>query len=57
MRHITTFDPIELKKLKIAYNKAVEDNRDEFAFGDQMLLTSYAKYLIEYLELKFGKVN
>lgn len=36
----------ELTKL---YNNAVADKKDQFLFQGQTVLTSYAKYMIEYL--------
>lgn len=44
-------DASEIKSLKVAYQKAVNDNREQFTYKGHILLTSYAKYLIEYLEL------
>jgi len=40
----------ELPKLKRAYNKAVKEGKESFMFEDAELVTSYAKYLIEYFE-------
>jgi len=48
------FTPQKLKDLKEIYNEAVLRGIDHFCFEDNMLLTSYAKYLIEYLETKIG---
>ena len=44
-------DASEIKSLKAAYLKAVDENRDMFVYKGHELLTQYAKYLIEYLEL------
>ncbi len=44
-------DASEIKHLKVAYEKAKEERREEFTYKGHILLTSYAKYLIEYLEL------
>lgn len=41
---------------KIAYKSAVEDNRESFVFDRTVVITKFAKYLVEYLELKF-KLN
>lgn len=38
----------EFKKL---YNDAVENNRSQFTFEGACIITGYAKYLIEYIEL------
>lgn len=51
------FDKEMIIELKNEYNKAVEEGREQFPFMDTILITSYAKYLIEYLESKFDKVN
>jgi len=36
-----------------SYNRAVKDNLPEFEWENETVLTSYAKYLIEYLDPKF----
>jgi hypothetical protein len=40
----------DLKDLKELYKKAVKDNKDYFIYKQNEIITSYAKYLIEYLE-------
>lgn len=40
----------ELKKL---YTTAVAEDQEQFDFEGHPLLTSYAKYLLEYLEIQF----
>ena len=45
--HVTIDD---LPKLKGYYNLAVEKGWEQFDFNGSILLTAYAKYLIEYLE-------
>jgi hypothetical protein len=42
----------DLPKLKRLYNKAVRDKKAEFQFKGNTVLTEYAKYVIEYLEMK-----
>lgn len=44
-----------LKRLKKEYEKAVKDKKEVFVFEGHELLTSYAKYLIEYAETKLKK--
>jgi hypothetical protein len=39
-----------LKNLKKAYNKALKENEVVFSLNDSRFLTSYASYLINYLE-------
>lgn len=51
------FTPKKLKKLKKAYEKAVELEQSEFVFDGHTLVADYAKYLIEYLDSKFEKVE
>jgi len=52
--------PRDLEKLKVAYEEAVKSGAESFVFtfknepGGRELLTSYAKYLIEYLESRFS---
>jgi hypothetical protein len=42
-------DKKTLQELQIAYDEAVKKNVTEFEFQGQILLTTYAKYLIEFL--------
>jgi hypothetical protein len=44
------FDKEKLENLKIFYKKAVDTKQEQFTFERNEYLTSYAKYLIEYLE-------
>ena len=58
----------KLAALKVAYDKAVAERASSFTFvemdgtsrfarkvGEHPFVTSYAKYLIEYLEGEFGR--
>lgn len=36
------------KQLKEAHKRAEEDNAEAFSFDGQLLMTKYAKYLIEH---------
>lgn len=47
------YDKIEYKKLKRAYKLAVKANKVSFNFNGEVVLTTYAKYLLEYLSNKF----
>ena len=47
---------MKFKELKKAYDKAVKENKETFEIEDFLLLTAYAKYLIQYLE-KTMKLN
>jgi hypothetical protein len=47
-----TFNEEKILRLRAAYEKAVRDERTVFIFDGDKLLTTYAKYLLEYLEWK-----
>lgn len=47
----------QFRVLKRAYNAAVKKGQSEFAFEGEMILSSYAKYLIEFLEDKFKHIK
>lgn len=49
-----TWTADKLKRLKGAYQQAVEATDDEFSFDGNQFVTNYAKYLIEYLEGQFA---
>lgn len=49
------FDRNKLKDLKRHYKKALEAKKETFIFNGDEYLTSYAKYVIEYLESQFKK--
>ena len=51
-----TFSQEKLQHLKDAYAVAVTEGKDQFTFEGHELLTSYAKYLIEYLTLKLENI-
>ena len=51
------FTPELFNELKEHYNIAVEEQREQFVFHHAILLTSYAKYLIEYLKDKYESNN
>ena len=46
------FDLEKYNSLKLSYGKAVSENKEQFTFERQILLTSYAKYMLQYLENK-----
>ena len=41
---------VSLHDLKAHYNEAVKSNKESFIYEDNVWVTDYAKYLIEYLE-------
>jgi hypothetical protein len=45
---VKTFTKEKLTTLKRAYHKAKKEGQESFTFDGQLLLTEYAKYLIEY---------
>lgn len=47
------FDSQKLKELKSCYNTAIKENKESFIFKGDEYLTTYAKYVIEYLENEF----
>jgi len=47
------FDRQKLKELKTLYNKAVKGGKESFMYKGDEYLTSYAKYVIEYLDSQF----
>ena len=42
-------------KLRTAYNRAMREGKIQFTFEGQEILVAYAKYLIQYLEMRYGK--
>jgi len=43
------------ERLKTAYEAARQQGLDSFVFEDNEFVTNYAKYLIEYIEMKLGE--
>lgn len=41
--------PAKLVELESMYTETIAARKDSFMFEDQIILTGYAKYLIEYL--------
>lgn len=44
-----TFNEKKYYELKLLFEKAVEERRKQFVFEGNLMLTSYAKYLLEHL--------
>lgn len=42
-------------KIKRLYNKAVKEDEEIFTYKGQEILTQYAKYLLEYMEMMKGR--
>lgn len=49
-----TFTPALRDRLRDHYERARRDRLPVFTFEGQRVLTSYAEYLLEYLDMKFG---
>ncbi len=50
---VIEFNPEKCKALKREYSKAVKDKKESFIFEGNEYVTSYAKYLLEFLKTKF----
>jgi hypothetical protein len=46
----TTFDKEKYQELQECYDLAKFQNKEQFVFYGEVLLVSYAKYLLEYLK-------
>lgn len=44
------FTKSSFKQFKKLYKKAVKNNMEIFTFQEHIIVTNYAKYLIEYIE-------
>lgn len=53
MTDYRSFDKEDFARLKKEYAKALAEGKEQFVFDKHVLLVSYAKYLIEYLQSKF----
>lgn len=48
-----SFDRENTKELRDAYDTAIVSGAERFVFHGHVLLVSYAKYLLQYLEGRF----
>ena len=48
------FQMRDIPKFQKAYDKAREDKKEDFIFKGKPFVTDYAKYVLEYLKLKFN---
>lgn len=55
--NMINFDQAKVKRLKKRYDKAVLDKEESFIFEDNEYLTTYAKYMLEYLDTLFKARN
>lgn len=49
-----TFTPEMRDSLRVAYDKAVAAKQDIFTWDGKQFVTSYAKYMLVYLDDKLG---
>lgn len=49
------FDRPKREELRATYNAALELKSEKFTFEGTELYTPYAKYLLEWLDMKLGK--
>ncbi len=47
------FTQSRFEDFKAKYNKAIEENKEEFVYDGEVYFVGYGKYLIEYLETHF----
>jgi|APGre2960657373_1045057.scaffolds.fasta_scaffold234715_1 hypothetical protein len=57
MSNTISFNQESFKNFNTEYNFAVENKVEIFTFEGHEFLTSYAKYMLEYLRPKFEKNN
>lgn len=57
MSNTISFNQKSFKNFKSEYNSAVKNGVEIFTFEGHEFLTSYAKYMIEYLKSKFEDNN
>lgn len=53
--NIQRFDHARRDRLRKEYEAAVAAGKDRFTFDGHELLVTYAKYLLEYLDMRLGK--
>lgn len=51
-----SWDKLMAKRLKKRYQQAVENGEKDFTFEGNEFVTNFAKYLLEYLESRLGKL-
>jgi len=50
--NMINWTPEMLKRFTVYYNTALNSDKTEFVFDGHTFLTSYAKYLIQYLQMR-----
>lgn len=51
------FNLVRYKALKTLYEAAVKEQKSEFYVDNKPILTSFAKYLLEFLESRFKNIK
>ena len=51
------FNEEKRDELRKAYEDALRNKKETFMFEGREMVTAYAKYLLEYLDLEFGPAN
>jgi len=51
------FSPTEAKEFKKRYKDATDNNRSSFVFNNNVFFTTYAKYVVEYLDTLMTTLN
>lgn len=57
MENRIEFDKGKYLSLKKEYGKAVEEGRETLSLNGHVLLTPYARYVLEYLSPRFEKAK
>jgi hypothetical protein len=55
VQNMVTFDRKKLRRFRVAYTAAVKAGLGAFIFDGDDYVTSYAKFVIEYLTQKLGE--
>lgn len=55
--NMVAFRPETRDALRVAYNQAVKDGKELFVFQGDEYLVAYAKYLLEFLDNEFAKIE
>jgi hypothetical protein len=53
-RSMVEFDRDKRERLRKHYEQAKKEQKESFMFDGRELLVSYAKYLLEYLDMRLG---
>lgn len=56
-RKYVNWTPEKLERFRKAHKEAVQTEQDQFTFDGNDFIPEYAKFLIEYLDMTFGRVR